>query len=129
MNITQIKETCIYCRDLERASAFYNGLLGLPVISYVKEKHIFFRAGSSVLLCFNPDDSRRKKSPPAHFGEGKMHFAFEVLSEDFGKTKSGLVAKGIVITDTIVWETGRESFYFEDPFGHVLEIVPTGIWE
>jgi hypothetical protein len=51
------------------------------------------------------------------------------LSEDFGKTKSALVAKGIVITDTIVWETGWESFYFEDPFGHVLEIVPTGIWE
>jgi catechol 2,3-dioxygenase-like lactoylglutathione lyase family enzyme len=57
MNFRQIKETCIYFRDLELARSFYHEKLGLPIICYVETKHIFFRAGTSVLLCFNPDDS------------------------------------------------------------------------
>jgi catechol-2,3-dioxygenase len=129
MNIRQIKETCIYYRDLEKAKDFYHQLLELPIISYVKGKHIFFRAGSSVLLCFNPDDSRLKKSPPAHYAEGKYHFAFEVTREEYEKHKLEILSKGIVINDKIIWETGQESFYFEDPVGNVLEIVPVGIWE
>jgi catechol 2,3-dioxygenase-like lactoylglutathione lyase family enzyme len=129
MNITQIKETCIYFRDLEKALAFYHGLLELPVISYVRNKHIFFRAGTSVLLCFNPDDSRHKKSPPGHFAEGKLHLAFEVFVDEYERTKQTILQKGIPIIDKVIWETGQESFYFEDPAGNVLEIVPVGIWK
>jgi len=128
MNFSQIKEICIYYRDLEKAKEFYHTLLELPIISYVKEKHIFFRAGSSVLLCFNPDDSRLKKSPPAHYAEGKYHFAFEVKKEEYEKHKHEILSKGIAIIDKVIWETGQESFYFEDPVGNVLEIVPKGIW-
>ncbi len=128
MNFTQIKETCLYVNDLQEAKAFYNGLLELPVIAFIKEKHVFFRAGNSVLLCFNPEDSKNKKSPPAHFAMGKPHFAFEVKAEDYEKTKKEINAKGIVITDTVIWKSGQESFYFEDPGGNVLEIVPEGIW-
>ena len=129
MNIRQIKETCLYVKDLEKAKAFYHDVLELPIISYVKEKHIFFRAGSSVLLCFNPDDSRLKKRPPAHYAKGRYHFAFEVTREEYEKHKQEIQSKGIAITDKVIWETGQESFYFEDPEGNVLEIVPEGIWD
>jgi catechol 2,3-dioxygenase-like lactoylglutathione lyase family enzyme len=130
MKILKIKETCLYIADLEKARYFYHEVLGLPVISYVKEKHIFFRAGTSVLLCFNPEDSRFKKSPPAHFGEGKLHFAFEVPEQDYQKTKEELQSKGISIIDEVTWESGQTSFYFEDPAGNVLEVLPdTGIWD
>jgi catechol-2,3-dioxygenase len=129
MNIQQIKETCIYFRDLEKAKAFYHAALELPIISHVKDKHIFFRAGNSVLLVFNPEDSRLKKSPPAHFAEGKCHFAFEVTREEYEKHKQEIASKGIIIVDKVIWETGQESFYFEDPEGNVLEIVPEGIWD
>jgi catechol 2,3-dioxygenase-like lactoylglutathione lyase family enzyme len=129
MNFVQIKETCIYSRDLERAKDFYHGKLALPIISHVKGKHIFFRAGSSVLLCFNPDDSRHKKSPPGHYAEGKYHFAFEVAPEEYESHKTKISEQGILIKDTVIWETGQESFYFEDPEGNVLEIVPNGIWK
>ena len=128
MNIRQIKETCIYYRDLEKAKNFYHTLLELPIISYVKEKHIFFRVGGSVLLCFNPDVSRLKVSPPPHYAEGKPHLAFEVTQEEYEDHKKEILAKGIIIIDKVVWETGQESFYFEDPEGNVLEIVPKGIW-
>jgi len=103
-------------------------MLGLPVISFVKDKHIFFRAGRSVLLCFNPDDSKMKSSPPGHFGEGKFHFAFEVSPEMYASHKLEIEKQGIPIIDRVVWNTGQESFYFNDPDGNVLEIVPEGIW-
>lgn len=130
MKFLKIKETCLYIRDLELAKKFYHETLELPLISYVEEKHIFFRAGSSVLLCFNPDDSKLKKSPPAHYGGGKQHFAFEVSTGNYLSAKAWITAKGIQITDTVTWKSGVESFYFEDPEGNVLEIVPeTGIWD
>jgi catechol 2,3-dioxygenase-like lactoylglutathione lyase family enzyme len=129
MKFIKIKETCLYVHDLEKIKAFYQEVLELPVISYVPGKHIFFGAGSSVLLCFNPEDSKLKQSPPAHFGGGKQHFAFEVAQQDYEKSKKWIQSKGILITDTVIWTEGVESFYFEDTEGNVLEIVPNkGVW-
>ena len=128
LRFRQIKETCIYARDLKAIKDFYGDILGLEIIHYLPGKHIFFRVGTSVLLCFNPDDSRSKKSPPAHFAEGKYHFAFEVEPADYQAYKTAIDQKKIKITDEVTWENGQQSFYFEDPAGNVLEIVPTGIW-
>lgn len=128
LKITQIKETCLYFYDLEKAKQFYGMTLGFEIISYVKEKHIFFRVGSSVLLCFNPDNSGRKKSPPPHYSKGPYHLAFEVKADEYLKHKDVILAKGVSIIDTVTWNNGQESFYFNDPNGNVLEIVPEGIW-
>lgn len=129
MNIRQIKETCIYFRDLTAAREFYHGLLGLEVIGEAEDRHVFFKAGTSVLLCFNPDDSRLKKSPPAHFAEGKYHFAFEVPAQEYQVHKKEIGKRGIPIIETLVWKNGQESFYFNDPVGNVVEIVPEGVWD
>jgi catechol 2,3-dioxygenase-like lactoylglutathione lyase family enzyme len=125
-----IKETCIYVHDLEVARTFYIDRLGLTLISYVPGKHLFLRAGHSVLLIFNPEDSKNKKSPPAHFGGGHQHFAFEVKDVDYDSAKKMITSKSIEIIDEITWPSGRQSFYFNDPEKNVLEIVPeTGIWD
>ncbi|MEO7989033.1 MAG: VOC family protein [Chryseolinea sp.] len=130
MNFIKIKETCLYISDLERAKVFYHNILELPIINYVEHKHLFLRAGNSVLLLFNPEDSRKKKSPTAHFGGGKQHFAFEVPLSGYEKVKQEIKSKGIKITDEVVWTSGKESFYFEDPEGNILEIIPDeGIWD
>lgn len=130
MKFLKIKETCLYIHDLNIAKRFYHEILELPLISYVEGKHIFFRVGTSVLLCFNPDDSQLKESPPAHFGGGKQHFAFEVNEKEYESAKTWIKSKGIRITDTVTWKSGAESFYFEDPEGNVLEIVPDKrIWD
>lgn len=130
MKFLKIKETCLYVHDLERARKFYHETLELPLMSYVEGKHIFFRAGTSVLLCFNPEDSKHKESPPAHYGGGRQHFAFEVSEQDYQQAKTWIRSKGIAITDTVTWKSGAESFYFEDPEGNVLEIVPAkGVWD
>ena len=130
MNFIKIKETCLYVHDLEKIRKFYHEVMQLPVIHYDPGKHVFFRLGSSVLLCFNPEDSKNKVSPPAHFGNGKQHVAFEVPASEYQKAKEEIISKGIKVTDEVVWKSGAVSFYFEDPEGNVLEIVPDkGIWD
>ena len=129
MLFNQIKETCLYIDDIDKTEQFYHGLLGLPIINRAENKHIFFRAGSSVLLCFIADDSKNKISPPPHYGSGKLHLAFETTSEEYESWKTQIIGSGIEIIDEVIWQNGKESFYFHDPNGHVLEIVPEGIWE
>jgi catechol-2,3-dioxygenase len=130
MKFLKIKETCLYVKDLEGAKEFYHGKIGLEVISYVPGKHIFFRAGTSVLLCFNPEDSKTKTSPPAHYGSGKQHFAFEVTVENYEAAKQQIISLGIKITDEVSWKNNTRPVYFEDHEGNVLEIVPdNGIWD
>lgn len=130
MEFLKIKETCLYVSDLEKAKAFYADLLGLPVINYAAGKHLFLRAGQSVLLLFNPEDSKEKSSPPAHYGGGRQHFAFEVEAGRYSSAKAEIAGKGIEIIDEITWKSGQQSFYFNDPEGNVLEILPgEGIWE
>src|SRR5690554_6574154 len=98
MNVTQIKETCLYISDLDKAEDFYGGLLGFPLVSKVHDRHIFFRCGSSVLLCFLPEVTKKEPNLPPHFAEGKQHIAFEVEHADYLKTKEQLIHSNIKIT-------------------------------
>lgn len=130
MKFTRIKETCIYVDDLEKIKSFYQETLKLDIIHYDEGKHLFFRVGDSVLLFFNPNDSKTKSSPPGHFATGKQHFAFEVPANEYDNTKEEILKKEILITDTVTWPSEAESFYFEDPAGNVIEIVPDkGMWD
>lgn len=126
---TRIKETCLYVDDLDKALAFYQGLLEMPVISKAESRHVFFRCGDTVLLCFLPEITQKETTLPPHYAQGKQHIAFEVKQHDYRATLKLVSEKGINITHEQDWGSGRQSFYFEDPFGHVLEIVPEGIWE
>ena len=112
MKINRIKETCLYSRDLHTARAFYEGKLGLKCFSFVEGRFAFFRAGESVLLVFDPDFSKNQTGLPPHWSTGAYHFAFEVAQEDYQ-----------------AWKEEQHSFYFNDPDGHVLEIVMSGLWD
>ncbi len=127
MKVTQIKETCLYVKDIDRTEVFYHGVLGFALISKDPGNYVFFRAGSSVLLCFIAAATRNQEEIPPHYGEGKLHLAFEVKQKDYAATKKEIEEKGITITHEHEWKKGK-SFYFEDPDGHVLEIVSEGLW-
>lgn len=129
MKISRIKETCIYIKDLQVAKKFYHDKLGLKIINEVEGKHVFFRTGETVLLCFNPDDSRQKNSPPPHYAQGPYHFAFEVAKDEYTQAKEEIISKEIQIIDEVTWPSGLESFYFKDPAGNILEVVPAGVWD
>lgn len=129
MNIQRIKETCLYVADLDRTRAFYEGGLGLPVISYVAGRHVFFRAGDSVLLCFNAEATEQETSLPPHGASGSIHLAFEVDKMSYETTIKQIEEAGIEIIHHQEWKNGCRSFYFHDPDGHLVEIIEEGLWE
>lgn len=130
LNISSIKETCLYVADLKATRDFYHEKLGLPLIAFVPNRHVFFKAGTSVLLCFNPDDARQKTHLPPHYGSGHLHFAFEVEKGQYEAWKRKIEGLGIEIEQEVIWreETGVKSFYFRDPDNHAVEIAMPGIW-
>ncbi|MCG8323689.1 MAG: VOC family protein [Cytophagales bacterium] len=129
MDIRQIKETCLYIRDIDASIKFYHEKLGFPIIGKKAGRHVFFRAGTSVLLCFIAEATRNETLLPPHFAAGKQHLAFEVSPGDYQKHKAIIASKNIEIIHEQDWKNDLKSFYFEDPDGHLLEIVPYGIWE
>ena len=50
--IEHLVEAGIYAEDLEKAEVFYREVLGLDLLTKEPGRHVFFRAGSSVLLVF-----------------------------------------------------------------------------
>ncbi len=128
MEFTQIKETCLYVSDLDATEQFYHELLDMPVISKVANRHIFFRTGSSVLLCFIPEVTRKETRLPPHYATGPQHIAFECEPENYKAWKRKLQEKAIPLIHEQEWPGGFKSCYFLDPDGHVLEIVPRGMW-
>ena len=129
MSIQFIKEVCLYVSDLERTRAFYENVLGFSVISQVDQRHVFFRVGKQVLLCFNPEATKNEKVLPPHFATGRQHVAFEIAVEEYEPWKQTLAEAGIAILHEQHWKENLYSCYFHDPDGHVLEFVPPGIWE
>ena len=129
LSFTQVKETCIYVTDLDIARNFYQGKLGLKMFSYVPNRHIFFKAGSSVFLCFIAEATKNDTSLPPHYGSGTTHFAFECEQEMYTAWKQKIVAVGIAIEQEVRWPNGGQSFYFRDPDNHLVEIVEQGMWD
>ena len=129
MNILSIKETCIYVKDIERTKDFYTNKLGLPLISLVQNRHVFFRAGASVLLCFVAEETQKEKELPPHGAQGNIHFAFEVSKKEYNNALTQVKAAGIEILHHHSWRNGLRSFYFHDPDNNVVEIIEQGLWE
>ena len=129
MKFNQIKETCLYVANLDAAKSFYNGKLGLELMAFVEGNHAFFRAGSSVLLCFNAEVTKNKTQIPTHYGAGDIHFALEVDVADYESSKQEVIAAGIEIEQEVDWGIGMHSFYFRDPEHNLVEIVQAGFWE
>lgn len=129
MKISRIKETCIYVTDLQKTKTFYADRLGLPVISLVEGRHLFFRAGESVLLCFIAEKTREETDLPPHGAVGSVHFAFEVAKEEYALALQTLTKAGVAILHQHTWKAGLQSFYFHDPDENLVEIIEEGIWE
>ena len=93
-------------------------------------RHVFFNAGTSVLLCFIADKTENNSIKlPSHGAKGSIHFAFEVNRDEYESAKQEIMQKGILIEHEQEWNNKLFSFYFRDPDGHLLEIAQQGIWD
>ncbi|MBT9372145.1 VOC family protein [Rhizobium sp. CSW-27] len=131
--IEGVLETALYADDLDKAEAFYGGVLGLEIIRRGGNRHIFYRCGSGVLLIFNPDETEKpiENDPfpvPPHGARGPGHACFVVSRDDVDAFAAKLSASGIAIEQQVTWRSGTRSIYFRDPAGNSLEIAPRNLW-
>lgn len=94
----------------------------------MENRHVFFRAGSSVLLCFIAKETAREQQLPPHGAYGAIHFAFEVSKQEYPLALAQISDAGIKILHEHSWKNSVNSFYFHDPDGHVVEIIEQGLW-
>ncbi|HRP80147.1 MAG TPA: VOC family protein [Aquamicrobium sp.] len=135
-----ILESALYVDDLDKAEAFYGGVLGLERISRVGNRHVFFRCGDGVLLLFNPAETVKPPAPdaklpvPPHGTKGEGHLCFRATGEEIERFRAHLESHGVAIEADFHWPprgdepSGGRSIYFRDPAGNSLEIAEPRIW-
>ena len=127
-------ETALYADDLDKAEAFYEGVLGLAKIARAGDRHVFFRCGQGVLLIFNPDETVKPPTAdhlqvPPHGTKGQGHACFRVSGENIDVVAAQLRAAGVDIESEVHWPNGGRSIYFRDPAGNSLECAEARIWD
>ena len=131
MKFEKIVETCIYSPDLKIMKDFYVNRLGLDLISEEERRHVFLKAGKSMLLVFNPENTSLAANStfPTHgacTSPSSIHFALEIEQADYEAAKNLLAQNKIAIEKEMSWGSGGKSVYFRDPAGNLVEIVTKG---
>lgn len=132
--ILNVLETILYVDDMDRARAFYEGVMGLePGIS--DDLMTAYRVGNTMLLLFKRGSRLEDQAMPngdlipPHDGSGPAHFAFAADEDLMDAWRAHLEAHGVAIVSTVRWErSGTNSLYFHDPDGHVVELASPGLW-
>ncbi|WP_105316471.1 VOC family protein [Thermus tenuipuniceus] len=122
----EVLETAVYAEDLEKARAFYEGVLGLLCFQYQPPRHAFFRAGRGVFLVFNPEHTEKEETLPPHGARGSVHVAFRVAEEELSLWAKRLEEAGFPVW-WADWPRGK-SLYTRDPAGNLVELAPAAIW-
>lgn len=131
--IDGVLEAALYADDLDAARTFYGEIMGLPEIVAVEGRHVFFQAGKTVLLVFNPAATTAPPGNPAlpvppHGARGPGHLCFSAPAAQIDAWCKRLTAAGHPIEADFNWPNGARSIYFRDPAGNSLEIAEPKLW-
>lgn len=132
--LDHVLETALYADNLERAAAFYAGVLGLRRLFGDARLQAFAVGGKSVLLVFRRGASLETMhlpggTIPPHDGHGPVHFAFAIAAEELPVWEAHLRAHDVPIEGRTDWPRGGHSVYFRDPEGHLVELATPGLWD
>ena len=132
MKIKKVVETCIYCSDLQSMKNVYVRILGLSVIQEEQDRLIFLKAGKSMLLIFDPMQTRTNNgSLPVHGAltpPSSIHFAMEIEEQEYHASKQLLASNKIAMEKEVNWDSQAKSIYFRDPAGNLVELITPGAW-
>jgi glyoxylase I family protein len=120
-----IHHAALICSDVEQTIAFYQGLLGFPLVELVENRdytgssHFFFDLGNRTLLGFFDFPGHDHDEYRETIG-ALQHMAISVTPEQFAGAKKKLDDAGI---DYLGPDRGVEdSVYFRDPNGMGIEL-------
>lgn len=133
----RLHHTAYVTRDLEATRAFYEDVLGFPLMATYCEKdmlfgkertycHVFFELADGSALAFfqfaDPADQAEfgPDMPESPF----IHIALHVDADGQAKLQERIAVAGIIEPDTYVLEHGYcRSLYVKDPNGMILEFT------
>lgn len=132
--VLSILETALYVDDLDRAAAFYEGIMGLAPLFADARMRAYDVSRRNVLLLFirggtiEPVQTGGGLIPP-HDATGHIHMAFGIAHDQLEAWRAHLVEHAVAIEGKSDWQRGGHSLYFRDPDGNLLEIATTpGLW-
>jgi catechol 2,3-dioxygenase-like lactoylglutathione lyase family enzyme len=142
MKPSAILESALYAPDLDAAERFYGGVLGLPKVTRVGDRHVFFRLDGAMLLIFNPVETEKPPHDaalpvPPHGARGPGHLAFAASADALDRWRERLEAVGVAIEADFRWPTpkdapagiaGARSIYVRDPAGNSVEFAEPRLW-
>ena len=116
----QLNHTIVACRDQQRSAAFLTGILGLPAATRFGH-FLVVEADNNVSL-----DYAETTGPIT-----SQHYAFLVSEAEFDATLERLLDQDLPYwadpaqtqRQSINHRDGGRGLYFEDPDGHLLEIL------
>jgi catechol 2,3-dioxygenase-like lactoylglutathione lyase family enzyme len=116
----QLNHTIVACRDQQRSAAFLTGILGLPAATRFGH-FLVVAADNGVSLDFSETSANI----------ASQHYAFLVGEEEFDAALARIGAQGLDYWadpgqsrgGEINRRDGGRGLYFEDPDGHLLEIL------
>lgn len=133
-DILGVAEAVLYVDDLEEATRFYTGVLGLPLTASFADASFLQTGRASTLIIFDRKNLAERTSViPAHGAEGAGHVALAILGEQMDAWRGRLEAHGVEIEHEQEWPQGTHSIYFRDPAGNSVELIEAshypGVWE
>jgi catechol 2,3-dioxygenase-like lactoylglutathione lyase family enzyme len=128
-----VLEAAVYVDDLDSAARFYGGVVGLEEIVRVDGRHVFFRCGETIVLCFIAEEMRKppedgKLPVPPHGAKGEGHICFSLPGAALDDCRATLEANGIEIESDFHWPHGPRSIYVRDPAGNSVEFAEPALW-
>jgi catechol 2,3-dioxygenase-like lactoylglutathione lyase family enzyme len=116
----QLNHTIVWCRDKQKSATFLTEVLGLPPPT---------RFGPMLVV-----DLSNSVSLDFYENDGKIfsqHYAFLISEDDFDQIFARIHGRGLQYwadpgkhrTGEINRNDGGRGMYFEDPDGHLLEVI------
>jgi catechol-2,3-dioxygenase len=123
-SIRGLAEIVLWVHDMAKARQFYEGVLGLEVMSD-RQNPVFLRAGDPavgvpqmVVLVQLPEDAGAFQRPRA-----LHHLALEVAPEDFDAEKARLESLGFQLRSGQHPVVPSRTMYLDDPEGNEVELI------
>ena len=129
MGVLHLAEIVLWVRDLDRALGFYQGLLGLEVISPPEIRNRFLRAGPGegpvpemIVLVPHPDPGG---AFPSQKPERVLHhLAFNLSAQQYDDLEGRCREAGLEIRNGVhPVLKGVRTFYVDDPDGNEVECI------